>query len=225
MSTLTDMKVCAVVPARGGSKGIKNKNICPVGGVPLINYTLETLLRVDKIDRIIVSTDCDTIASTVQNYSSKIVLVKRPARLASDTASSDDVLLHVLDQVCASYTHVLYAEPTSPFRTVKTIEHTIECLHRYRSTVTVVEDNSIFGTLRAGKFVPFVPGEARRRQDREVKYKEASLLYGLLIESFKKRRSIFDPEAYPIIVSAEEALDINVPSDLRFMEFMLAEKI
>ena len=119
---LTNMKLCAVVPARGGSKGIPKKNIVRVCGIPLINYTLETLLEIDAIHAIIVSTDCDEIASVVQNYNAGIQVIKRPEALASDTASSDDVLLHVLEQVSREYTHVLFAEPTSPFRTIATIE-------------------------------------------------------------------------------------------------------
>ena len=81
--------------------------------------------HVQDIDTIIVSTDCHEIASVVKKYSPLIQVIHRPEILATDTASSDDVLLHVLDQVNQKYTHFLFAEPTSPFRTIETIEKTI----------------------------------------------------------------------------------------------------
>lgn len=221
MSMPTEVKLCAVVPARGGSKGIPNKNITMVCGIPLINYTLETLLKVDAIHAIFVSTDCDKIASVVHNYNAGIQVIKRPEALASDTASSDDVLLHALEEVSGDYTHVLFAEPTSPFRTIETIEKTIDRLLDNESTMTVVEENAIFGYIRADRFLPLIKGEARRRQCREPKYKEVSLLYGMSIDAFKLRRTIYDPEAFPIVISAEEGLDINEYSDLRLMEMKL----
>lgn len=219
----TDMKICAVVPARGGSKGIPNKNIVRVHGIPLINYTLKTLLKADVIHAVIVSTDCDKIATVVQNYDAAVQVMKRPKALASDTASSDNVLLHVLERVSDKYTHVLFAEPTSPFRTIETIKKTIELLRENQSTMTVVEENSIFGHIKSNRFLPLIKNEARRRQCREPKYKEVSLLYGMSIDSFKKRQTIYDPEAYPIIISSEEGIDINEYSDLRLMEIKLRE--
>jgi CMP-N,N'-diacetyllegionaminic acid synthase len=221
----TKMKICAVVPARGGSKGIPHKNIHKVCGIPLINYTLETLLKVDDIDTIIVSTDCHEIASVVKKYSPLIQVIHRPEILATDTASSDDVLLHVSDQVNQKYTHFLFAEPTSPFRTIETIEKTISCLSKNQSTMTVVEENSIFGYIESDRFLPLIKGEARRRQCRVPKYKEASVLYGILIDAFIKRHTIYDPEAYPIVISANEGLDINEYSDLSLMEIKLKESI
>jgi CMP-N,N'-diacetyllegionaminic acid synthase len=225
MCMLTNMKLCAVVPARGGSKGIPKKNIVRVCGIPLINYTLETLLEIDAIHAIIVSTDCDEIASVVQNYNAGIQVIKRPEALASDTASSDDVLLHVIEQVSREYTHVLFAEPTSPFRTIATIEKTIDRLRENQSTMTVIEENSIFGYIKSDRFLPLIKGEARRRQCRKPKYKEASLLYGMSIDAFKKRQAIYDSEAYPIVISADEGLDINEYYDLRLMEMKLKENI
>jgi CMP-N,N'-diacetyllegionaminic acid synthase len=225
MCIKTNMKICAVVPARAGSKGVPSKNIYKVCEVPLINYTLETLLKVNDIDTIIVSTDSDEIASVVKKYSPLIEVIQRPEELATDTASSDDVLLHVLERVNQKYTHFLYAEPTSPFRTIETIEKTISCLLKHQSTMTVVEDNSIFGYIESDRFVPLIKGEARRRQCRVPKYKEASVLYGILIDAFKKRRTIYDSEAYPIIISDNESLDINEYSDLSLMETKLKENI
>ena len=118
------------------------------------------------------------------------MVIKRPKELATDTASSDSVLLHALEQLSQEYTHVLFAEPTSPFRSIETIERTISLLSHYNSTMTVVEENSIFGYIRSEKFLPLVKGEARRRQLREPKYKESSSLYGLLIDTFRKRKTI-----------------------------------
>ena len=202
------------MPAREGSKGIKNKNLYPVLGVPLIQFTLDTALKSDLIDKVVVSSDSDKIlrfASTFPGVDS----LKRPVRLATDRASSIDVLIHVLNAYSEqSFTHILFMEPTSPLRSLELIRKTVNLLKKHKATMTVVKAEGIYGFIRHNRFVPLVENEPRRRQDREAKFKECSTLYGLEIDHFYKNKVIADSQAFPIIISKNEALDINSMEDI-----------
>lgn len=216
------MKVVAVVPARGGSKGIKNKNLYHVNGMPLIGYSLKTALACSDINSIFVSSDCDSILDYSKTFQG-VSTLKRPSELATDDASSVDVLLHLLSEIKGEkFTHVLYLEPTSPFRSLSTINKSIEKLKYCKSTITVVESDGIYGHIEGELFKPFIADEARRRQDRRMKYKECSVVYGLDIENFEKTKMISDKYAYPIVIDELEALDINNYNDISYMEYILA---
>ena len=120
------MRVLAVVPARGGSKGVPRKNIRGLDGEPLIGYTLRTARQVDEIDLLVVSTDDDEIAGIAGGYD--VQVVPRPADLASDTASTEQALLFTLDALEANqqiFDVILALEPTSPFRSTDTIRKAI----------------------------------------------------------------------------------------------------
>jgi CMP-N,N'-diacetyllegionaminic acid synthase len=107
--------VLAIITARGGSKGLPRKNLLPLGGEPLIAWTVRAALNARCIARVIVSTDDNEIAAAAQAAGAEIPFC-RPAELASDTASSLDVMLHALDAMGGGERAVLL-QPTSPFRT------------------------------------------------------------------------------------------------------------
>ena len=104
--------VLGLIPARGGSKGVPGKNIKPIHGKPLIAWTIESAKRSRLLDRIIVSTDSTAIADVAHQYGSEVLM--RPAELATDTASTQDVMVHALRN-CPADTLVLL-QPTSPYR-------------------------------------------------------------------------------------------------------------
>lgn len=215
------MKVLALVPARGGSKSVKNKNLFPVLGVPLIQYTLDTALKSDLIDKIVVSSDSDEILNFVSTFPD-VDCLKRPEELATDEASSIDVLIHALNSYSEqSFTHVIFMEPTSPLRSLELIKKTISLLEKYKATMTVIEAEGIYGFIRHNRFVSLVENESRRRQDREVKFKECSTLYGLEIDYFYQNKVISDPQAFPIVISKSEALDINSIEDIDEFRILL----
>ena len=115
--------ILAMIPARGGSKGIKDKNITPLAGKPLITYTIEAALKSRYIDRVVVSTDSEKIAKVARNAGADVPFL-RPAELASDTAKSIDAVLHCI-QVCQGDIFLLL-QPTSPLRTAEDIDAAIE---------------------------------------------------------------------------------------------------
>ena len=108
------MKVLGVIPARGGSKGIRKKNIKLLNGKPLIYYTIVESLK-SKLDRVIVSTESEEIASIALSYG--IETIKRPNKLAEDESSALSVIKDVLSKIDDTFDTVMLLQPTSPFRT------------------------------------------------------------------------------------------------------------
>ena len=117
-------KILAIIPARAGSKRIPNKNIRNFLGKPLIAYTIEQALKVPFVDRVIVDTDSPKIAAIAKKYGAEAPFL-RPAHLATDTASANDALFHLLSQLKKKENfapkYVLYLQTTSPLRELKDI--------------------------------------------------------------------------------------------------------
>jgi len=156
------MKIIAIIPARGGSKGIPQKNIRLLAGKPLVAYTIEHALRARQVNRTIVSTDDAEIAKVARQYGAEVVI--RPPELATDTASSEPVLLHVLSFLEQTEGYlpslIVLLQPTSPLRQPDDIDNAIDTLnaagadsldyrHRPRRqdfTPEYVENGSIYMT-------------------------------------------------------------------------------
>jgi CMP-N,N'-diacetyllegionaminic acid synthase len=122
-------KILAIVPARGGSKGIPNKNIIDVMGKPLIQYTLEEAFKSKYIDKVHISTDSIKIANIVKKLGCEVERL-RPEELAKDDTKTIDVLVDVLkyfEKLKEKYEIIILLQPTQPLRTVKHIDEAIEC--------------------------------------------------------------------------------------------------
>lgn len=113
--------ILAVIPARGGSKGIPGKNIKDLYGQPLISYTIQAALDCKKIDRVVVSTDSEKIAGVAKKYGADVPFL-RPAALAMDTSKTIDAVIDVLERLQETYEYVVLLQPTSPLRTAEDIE-------------------------------------------------------------------------------------------------------
>ena len=110
-------KVIAIIPARGGSKGVPKKNIKPLNNKPLIAYSIEHALATEKVDKVIVSTDCDEIAQVSLQYGAEVI--KRPEDISGDFASSEDALIHTVKELEANgvkASHIVFLQCTSPIR-------------------------------------------------------------------------------------------------------------
>jgi len=117
---MSSSRVIAIITALGGSKGLHRKNIRPLGGVPLIGWTIRAALEAQCIDRVIVSTDDHEIAAISRDLGAEVPFM-RPAELSTDTATSTDVVLHALESV-PGYKQAVLLQPTSPFRTAEDID-------------------------------------------------------------------------------------------------------
>tara|TARA_B100000579_G_scaffold437110_1_gene465223 strand:+ start:1123 stop:1818 length:696 start_codon:yes stop_codon:yes gene_type:complete len=117
------MKSVGIIPARGGSKGVKFKNIKQLANKPLIHFTLESAIN-SKIDKVIVSTDSNKIAKVAKNYPVDVIM--RPAELAEDDTPILPVLQHAVKDLNNTYKTIILLQPTSPFRNAKHINEALE---------------------------------------------------------------------------------------------------
>ncbi len=125
------MKILAIIPARGGSKGLKNKNILPLLGHPLIAYSIKAALDSEKINRVIVSTDSEEIADTARSYNAEVPFL-RPAEFAQDMSTDMEVFIHALEWLKKNEEYVpdilVQLRPTSPVRLSNEIDICIDKL-------------------------------------------------------------------------------------------------
>lgn len=118
-------KILAIIPARGGSKGIPGKNIKELNGKPLMAYTIEEALKCLEIDRVVVSTDSKEIAQVAEKYGAEVPFM-RSAQLAADTSKTIDAVWDVLDRLEEDYEYVVLLQPTSPLRLAEDITGAIQ---------------------------------------------------------------------------------------------------
>lgn len=219
------MKYLIVIPARGGSKGIKKKNIALLAGKPLLEYTIEAALNADIDGDIAVSTDASDIAEVAKKYD--VEVISRPANIATDTSSTEDTLIHALrtmeQKYGRTYDAIITMQPTSPFRTVETIREFLlvyeENSAEYDAMLTLSEDRTDFWIMNPeGTYERLYPNAPRRRQERKPLYKENSCLYVTKIESLLKTGSVLGNRPNGYVISDREGLDINEPIDLVIAE-------
>lgn len=123
--------ILAIIPARGGSKGLPGKNIKPILGKPLLQWTIEAGKNSRYIDELIVSTDCNKIAKVAKDCQAKVPFM-RPDHLAGDTATSFDALKHAIEfyssELHREFDYIIMLEATSPLRTAEDIDNAIKTL-------------------------------------------------------------------------------------------------
>ncbi len=127
---MTQQRILAIIPARGGSKGIPRKNLRLLGGKPLLAYSVEHARQAPAVSRVVVSTDDDEIAEVARAYGAEVV--RRPAAISGDEAPSESALLHVLDALRAEEGYapdlVVFLQATSPLRRPEDVQQAVETL-------------------------------------------------------------------------------------------------
>ena len=219
------MKYLIVIPARGGSKGIPHKNIVPIKGKPLLEYSIEVALGISHDCDIAVSTDDDEIAAVAAKYE-KVTVVKRPDEISHDTASTEAALLHACEYMCdkmnTQYDAVVTLQPTSPLRTVETFEAFLNEFEsnypEYDALLTLSECRGDYWVENDGCFGRLYPNAPRRRQDRKPIYLENSCIYVTATEALQQTNSVLGNNVTGFVISETEGIDINVPEDLAIAE-------
>jgi len=225
------MKILTVIPARGGSKGIPKKNIKPLNGKSLIYYSIEVARALFPDEDICVSTESDEIIETVEKINLDVPF-KRPVELATDTASSNDVLLHAVD-FYENHEHfydaLLLLQPTSPLRTV---EHVREAIALYRNdidmVVSVKESNAPYGLCKENRFgfLEFTFSQnCTRRQDMPVYYEYNGAIYVINIQALKSKGIEHFSKIIKYIMPAMFSVDIDTQDDWDYTEYLLQSKI
>jgi CMP-N,N'-diacetyllegionaminic acid synthase len=222
------LSVLAVIPARGGSKGIPYKNIHPLAGKPLLAWTLEAAAAARYLDRVIVSSDDHKIIEVAQALGADVPFV-RPAALARDDTPGVDPVIHALCEI-TGFDLVVLLQATSPLRTPADIEASVELLVSTgaMSCVAVTEAvNHPYWTYRldpAERLAPFIelpPGAATRRQDLPRALTVNGAVYVARVPWLIERRTFFSSDTVGYEMPAQRSLDIDSQEDLECAERML----
>ncbi|MFA6224292.1 MAG: acylneuraminate cytidylyltransferase family protein [Desulfomonilaceae bacterium] len=212
-------KFLAVIPARGGSKGVPRKNIREIAGKPLIAYTIEAARYSRYLDKIIVSSEDEEILNVAKEWGAEILV--RPAELAQDDTPGIEPVLHAIG-VFSGYDYVVLLQPTSPLRTTNDIEATIDqCLsHQAPSCVSVCESQEtpywMFTFGPDMKLTPFMPGYTRtRRQDLPPAYLLNGAVYVAEIEWLVLKKDFLANDTVAYVMPVDRSLDIDTENDLQ----------
>lgn len=229
---INDKKILAIIPARGGSKRLPRKNVLPLGGKPLIQWTIEAALSSSYIDDVFVSTDCSEIAKTAENCGLKIPYL-RSALLSNDTASSVDVVLDVIKYYHSknvNYDLVMVLQPTSPLRTLQDIDSAIEMLESKSATgvisVTECDHSPLWcNTLpEDNSFDGFISKElsTKRSQDLPTYYRLNGAIYLTECSHVKKHKTLFPKKnVYAFVMDKKHSIDIDDEMDFKIAETLI----
>jgi len=213
----------ALIPARGGSKGIPGKNLQSVGGVPLIGRTVAAAKASSRVGRVVVSTDDDAIATAAKEYGADVV--RRPTSIAGDKASSESALLHALDELEQQKPlpeRLVFLQCTSPFTHGAQIDRVLAAL----DTPGI---NSSFAVAPWHGFLWRADGDGinhdphqprRRRQDLEPAFLETGAIYAMTTAAFRTSGSRFCIPWQPVVID-DSGPEIDTPDDLELCRNML----
>ncbi|MFB8147322.1 cytidylyltransferase domain-containing protein [Microbacterium sp. NPDC056003] len=213
-------EVVAIIPARGGSKGVPRKNLRRVGGIPLIARAVDAAHRCPSIDRVVVTTDDADIAALAREWGAEVV--ERPAVLAGDEASSESALQHALETLDARGVDVgviAFLQPTSPFIDVPALDGAVHLVRsRRRDTVfSAVETHAFLWAKPAGCAAAPVNHDVEvrlRRQEREPQYLETGAFYVMRAAGFRATGHRFFGSIGIAEVAPRTAIEIDSAAEL-----------
>lgn len=212
-------KVLALITARGGSKGLPRKNVLNAGDKPLIAWTIQAAARSRVVDEVVLSSEDDEIINVAKSWGCSVPF-RRPSYLASDTASSIDVVLHALEHL-PGFEYVILLQPTSPLRTAADIDGAFRLLKesRAQSCVSVCEaDQSPYWMYQLDRdrrlqgILPKHP-TAVRRQDLPPVYVLNGAIYVARIEWLIKTKSFVTSDTVAYVMSKHASIDIDTGED------------
>lgn len=224
------MNTFALIPARGGSKGIPRKNIKYIAGKPLICWTIEAALRSSFLNGVVVSTDDVEIAEVARRAGAQVPFM-RPAELAQDQTPGLDPVLHALDHL-PQFDSVLLLQPTSPLRTTDDIDVFLNLVTQKKapSAVSVTEaDTHPYWTYRLNadqtmtRFLDLAP--VARRQDLPAVFSLNGAMYFADANWLRDSGSLVSAETLAYVMSKEHSVDLDTPLDWKFAELLMKESM
>ena len=224
------MKNIAIIPARSGSKGVKNKNIMDLNGKPLMAYTIEAAQKSGEFDEIMVSTDSEKYAEIARKWGANVPFLRSEAT-ASDTASSWDMVEEVLGKYRNQgrlFDTFCLLQPTSPLRNAEDIKKAYS-LYREKAKFAVVsvceaEHSPLWcGNLpENNEFIDFInPGDMKQRQVGKKYYRLNGAIYIVNIRRFMKERFFYCPGSYAYIMDQDRSVDIDTEIDFKLAEILI----
>lgn len=233
-------KILAIIPARGGSKGIPRKNIRLLGGRPMIYYMIAAALGSRYVTDVALSSEDSEILRVAKKIGGeKLILVKRPKVLATDKAPTLPVLQHALNKLereqKSVFDYVVLLQPNAPFHVSKDIDRAIEIMLKKNadSVVSVnyvpsyhpVKMKTLAADGRLKQLVPSMPERIFRRQDLSPCLMRNGGIYvstrQIILDGNFKLGFMCGPRTYPYVVPDERSLDIHSPHDLELAEALL----
>lgn len=223
------MNVVAIIPARGGSKGIPRKNVKDLDGKPLIAYIIETALEVSEIDRVIVSTDDDEIAEVAKKCGAEVPFT-RPEELARDETPTLPVLQHAVKYLDRNENYkvdtvvLLYA--TSPLVKAERVSEAIKMLKagEFDSVLSVVEDRKHYWIEKNGCYERLYPKVLKNRQYTKPLFKENGAIYVCKRDLLMENNTILGGNVGLLVMEEDESIDIDNQSDFDVAEGLLLNR-
>jgi CMP-N,N'-diacetyllegionaminic acid synthase len=228
------MKNIAIIPARSGSKGLKDKNIRLLNGKPLMAYTIEAALKSKCFDTVMVSTDSKKYARIAMKYGATVPFLRGDEN-SMDNASPWEVVKEVLDQYKAmgkEFDTFALLQPTSPLRNAKDIRNAYAEL-KEKNAKAVVSMCELECSMHLVNTLPedlsmkgFISNEQynKRRQEIRPYYHFNGAIYISKVKSFMKHMNIYDDKCYAYIMDRNSSYDIDDLDDLKMVEFLLCRK-
>jgi CMP-N,N'-diacetyllegionaminic acid synthase len=227
------MNIIAIIPARGGSKGIPQKNIIDLGGLPLLAWSIRVARAAKVLDEVYVSTDDDEIAKIAKEYGARVPFL-RPKELATDKATTVDAISHFIlklkmENNCPDI--VVLLQPTQPFRSVETIIKAIEAYKLTGSGVVSVSRVAEHPVLmryfdKSTSVLTRLLGNVNstvRRQDFSDVYRVNGAVYVNSVEDYLQKKSLND-NPIGVITTELEGVDIDTLDDLDYARFLIQHK-
>jgi len=227
---LKNKKILAIIPARGGSKGVPRKNIRNLAGKPLIAWTIEEGKKSKYIDRLIVSSEDSEIIEVAKAYGCDVPFI-RPQDLASDETPGIDPVIHAL-KLLPNYDYVVLLQPTSPLRIVEDIDACIERLFETMapSCVSVTKPEKspfwMYTLKEKGLMEPLIQQNAivTRRQDLPDVYALNGAVYVARTEWLLETKTFLTEETTAYIMSKSRSFDIDTEEDFSLCDWMMSRR-
>lgn len=213
-------KIICFIPARSGSKGIKNKNLKKIDRNTLLEITIQQALQSKKFYKIIVSSDSQKILNKVKKYN--VIRLKRSKKNSSDVASTDNALLETLKNIDFEFNSIVILQVTSPLRKVQTIRKFVEYCKKNKfntcCTVTMLDEQV---GMKKSSFNPLIQRNIRRRQLRKKFIFENGLIYFIKKRFFIKYKKIYAKKNWNYFITKRyESLDVNNIEDLKIARLL-----
>ena len=210
------MKIVSVILARGGSKGIPNKNIIKINGKPLIQYSIDALIQ-SNCGPIFVSTNDRQIANVSKSLGANII--NRPDDLATDISTSESALLHAVNFIDADI--IIFVQPTSPLIEAKYINEGLEKLNKYDSVFSVFEDHWLPSWTEEITPIDWDINNRPRRQDKKTKLIENGAFYISKKKNILNSKLRYSGNMSVVKMPKSKSFQIDTNDDLKLVEKLL----
>lgn len=225
-------KIIAVIPARGGSKGIPDKNIKMLAGKPLIAWTIQEAKKSKYIDRLILSSESKKIIDIALSFGCEVPFV-RPLELAGDNVLGVEPLIHAVKTLPEKYDYAVLLQCTSPLRTAEDIDKVVSfCIGKgSNSCISVCKTNSSPYKMQTiteeGRLRPFIDSDKAfyPRQHLPKVYEQNGAFYMIKTETLLKTKNLFTDDTLAYIMDSDNSLDVDRLIDFDIAEVLIKGKV